>query len=105
MKLPINAKLQDEITTLASVAVDRSAWSSLLDPTSIFKLFYSLRIVMFKGTDQSALQWRAAFSQLGGFNHLLKTFLDLNLAKIETNLTIKCIELLINMLYDFSIQD
>lgn len=38
---------------------------------------------------------------MGGFVHLLKTFVGLDIKQIETNLTLKCIESLILILYDF----
>lgn len=37
---------------------------------------------------------------MGGLVHLLRTFLSLNLKSIETNLTLKCIDLLISTLND-----
>lgn len=38
---------------------------------------------------------------MGGFTHLLNTFTKLDIKRIETNLTIKCIEVLIFVLFDF----
>lgn len=38
---------------------------------------------------------------MGGFSHLLKTFISLDIKSIETNLTMKCIENLIVILYEF----
>ncbi len=38
---------------------------------------------------------------MGGFNHLLKTFIGLDLKQIDTGLTMKCVDLLIIILYDF----
>ncbi len=35
---------------------------------------------------------------MGGLNHLLRTFLGLNIKSIESNLTLKCIDLLIDTL-------
>ncbi len=45
--------------------------------------------------DKKQGQWRYKFIQMGGLNHLLRTFLNLNVKSIETNLTLRCIELLI----------
>lgn len=39
--------------------------------------------------------------ELGGFEYLLNAFISLDVKKIETNLTLKCIEHLIMALYDF----
>ena len=38
---------------------------------------------------------------MGGFSHLLKTFANLEINAIDTNLTMKCIEHLIIILYEF----
>lgn len=42
---------------------------------------------------------------MGGFSHLLKTFISLEIKQIDTNLTIKCIEQLIMILDDFITND
>jgi hypothetical protein len=51
------------------------------------------------------MQWRYKFVSMGGFMHLLKTFIHLDLKAIDTNLTMKCIEHLILILYDFILTD
>ncbi len=38
---------------------------------------------------------------MGGFAHLLKTFISLDIKQIDTNLALKCIEHLIIILYEF----
>jgi hypothetical protein len=50
-------------------------------------------------------QWRFKFVQMGGLSHLLRTFLGLNIKSIETNLTLRCIELLIITLTDIMHSD
>jgi hypothetical protein len=42
---------------------------------------------------------------MGGLSHLLRTFLSLQIKSIETNLTLKCIELLISTLSDILYAD
>ena len=42
---------------------------------------------------------------MGGLNYLLRTFLNLNVKSIESNLTLKCIELLILTLQEIMIAD
>lgn len=42
---------------------------------------------------------------MGGFTHLLKTFISLEIKQIDTNLTMKCIEQLILILFDFNMGD
>ena len=42
---------------------------------------------------------------MGGLNYLLRTFLNLNVKSIESNLTLKCIELLILTLHEIMIAD
>jgi hypothetical protein len=42
---------------------------------------------------------------MGGFQHLLKTFINLDIKQIDTNLTMKCIEHLIIILYEFISND
>mmetsp|Transcript_9591 Transcript_9591/g.9231 ORF Transcript_9591/g.9231 Transcript_9591/m.9231 type:complete len:440 (+) Transcript_9591:490-1809(+) len=106
-KLPVNAKLQEELKELSLVANDPSGWSQILDSSSTFKLLYSLKIVNSlnqnaKQNDPATIYWRALFVKLGGFKHLLNTFLNLNIQQIETNLTLKCIELLITILFEFA---
>jgi hypothetical protein len=43
--------------------------------------------------------------QMGGLTHLLRTFLGLNIKSIETNLTMRCIELLIKTLTEMMSSD
>ena len=43
--------------------------------------------------------------QMGGLTHLLRTFLGLNIKSIETNLTMRCIELLIITLTEMMSSD
>lgn len=45
--------------------------------------------------------WRDKFVERGGFSHLLHTFISLDIKSIETNLSLKCIEQLILMLWSF----
>ena len=76
-------------------------------------LLYSLKIVNTlyssrspaKSVQQSLLQWRLKFTSLGGFSHLLHTFAHLTLPSIDTTLTLKCIDNLIIILYEFFTQD
>jgi|LauGreDrversion4_2_1035121.scaffolds.fasta_scaffold23834_1 hypothetical protein len=42
---------------------------------------------------------------MGGLSHLLRTFLSLNVKSIESNLTLKCIELLITTLSDLMLSN
>jgi hypothetical protein len=55
--------------------------------------------------DQKQNQWRFKFVSMGGLSHLLRTFLSLNIKSIETNLTLKCIELLIGTLTEIMTGD
>lgn len=43
--------------------------------------------------------------QMGGLTHLLRTFLGLNIRSIETNLTLRCIELVIMTLTEMMSSD
>ncbi len=97
-KLPINEKLHQEIKDLTGMQLmndNKQKWEQLLDPKSINKLLYSLQIVsQINGgnrKDQKPNQWRYKFIQMGGLQHLMRTFLSLNVPSIESNLTIKCI--------------
>ena len=38
---------------------------------------------------------------MGGFDHLLSTLINLNLKKIDTNLTLKCIDQLVISLCEY----
>lgn len=84
-------------------------WEKILDPNHINKLLYSLQIVssMQGGNkkDPKAAQWRYKFITMGGLTHLIRTFLSLNLQSIETNLTLKCIELLVATLHEVMYAD
>ncbi len=107
-KLPINIKLQQEIKELSGVMENKANWEKILDPKSTYKLLYSLKIInALHGNrkDTKATQWKFKFVQMGGFNHLLRTFISLDVISIETNLTMKCIEHLIIILYDFITSD
>jgi len=42
---------------------------------------------------------------MGGLSHLLRTFLSLNIKSIESNLTLRCIELLITTLTELMLSD
>lgn len=87
-----------------SMTDNKAAWEKILDPRSVNKLLYSLQIVNEQQgsvkKDPKASQWRFKFVSMGGLVHLLRTFLSLNLKSIETNLTLKCIDLLISNLND-----
>ena len=74
---------------------NKQNWEKILDPKSVNKLLYSLQIVSTMKKDPRASQWRYKFIQMGGLSHLLRTFLNFNIKSIETNLTLKCIDLLI----------
>ncbi len=90
---------------LQLVSKDPGNWSIILDPKSTLKLLYTLKILTTLNNnkkDTKTLQWRQTFFKLGGFHHLLTTFLQLDIKKIETSLTLKCIEYLINLLFEFS---
>ena len=103
----MNKKLQQEIKELSgmnSMTDNKAIWEKILDSRSVNKLLYSLQIVSEQQgnikKDAKAGQWRYKFIQMGGVQHLLRTFLSLNLRSIETNLTLKCIDLLISTLND-----
>jgi hypothetical protein len=51
--------------------------------------------------DPKTIQWRTTFVQLGGTQHLLHTFINLNIVSIENSLTLKCIEKLLMILFEF----
>ena len=55
--------------------------------------------------DQKQGQWRFKFVSMGGLAHLLRTFLNLNIKSIESNLPLKCIELLITTLTEMMNSD
>lgn len=40
-------------------------------------------------------EWKLKFVQIGGFDHLLQTFINLQIESIESKLTLKCIESLL----------
>lgn len=83
---------------------NKANWDRILDPKSTNKLLYSLKIItsfLDNRKDQKVVQWRFKFVSMGGFNHLLKTFANLEIKEIETNLSMKCIEHMILLLYDF----
>ena len=62
-------------------------------------LLYSVKIMreMLKKPD-----FTEKFVKLGGFEHLLKCFLDLHTKKIENALSIKCLENLIMIIFELS---
>lgn len=100
--------MQQEIKDLSGISGNPANWERILDPKSTNKLLYSLNIISSLHTnkkDPKALQWRFKFVQMGGFAHLLKTFISLDLKHIDTSLTMKCIESLIIILYDFIVTD
>ena len=91
-------------TLKQSLNDNKAIWEKLLDPKSINKLLYSLQIVsQINGgsrKDQKPNQWRFKFIQMGGLQHLMRTFLSLNVPSIDSNLTIKCINNLIVTLHE-----
>jgi hypothetical protein len=83
---------------------DQTQWSKLLDPKSTHKLLYSLKIIQTicnNKKDQKVTQWKFKFIQMGGYQHLINTFIGLEIQSIETSLTLKCIEALIMIIYEF----
>jgi len=108
-KLPIYLKLQQEIKELSGVMENPKNWEKILDHKSTNKLLYSLRIInnLFGNPkkDPKSQQWRYKFVSMGGFQHLLRTFVSLEVRQIDTNLTLKCIELLIALLWEFIVAE
>jgi hypothetical protein len=104
-KIPVSAKLQQEIKELSGVMEDKENWSKILDPKSTHKLLYSLKIINnihnSNKKDPKVEQWRFKFVNMGGFSHLLNTFINLGIKNIDTFLTLKCIENLILILSDY----
>lgn len=107
-KLPVNSKLQEDLRELRDT---EQGWDNLFDPHSTHKLLYSLKIVEGllsassnvqqdeKETDQNS--WKKKFIQKGGFKHLLKTLTELKIEKIDSKLTLRCIESMITTIFDF----
>ncbi|CDW78729.1 UNKNOWN [Stylonychia lemnae] len=107
-KLPVNVKLSQEIKELSGLGENSKNWERLLDPKSTNKLLYSLRIINnlhSNKKDPKCQQWKYKFVSLGGFTHLLKTFINLEIKQIDTNLILKCVEHLIFILHDFIVND
>ena len=122
-KLPVNAKLHQDISSLQGA---QEGWDSLLDSRSTHKLLYSLKIVegltakaspqVNQQEDDSAqpelleaveaenthqAAWQKKFIERGGFRHLLETLAGLEIATIDSKLTLRCIESLLGTILEF----
>lgn len=120
-KLPVNAKLHQDISLLQGAQED---WNRLLDSRSTHKLLYSLKIIEGlaakanidgeKQTDKAAKQqpneavpqndhsaWKRKFVERGGFEHLLDTLTGLEIEAIDSKLTLRCIESLLGTILEF----
>ena len=95
----------------------------MLDPQAIFKLLYCLQIMQqeFMNVElpqrdelydddynEQLLQdyeiqrfWKQEFIQLGGFTHLIRCLVQLNLHEIKSSLELKAIRYLINVITKF----
>lgn len=111
-KLPVNAQLQNDIRELHGA---EQGWDKLLDSHSTHRLLYSLKIIQdltLGGNSNESLteddsqkfnhwKWKKHFIETGGFNHLLTSFSELNIERIESNLTLNCISDLLSIILDF----
>jgi hypothetical protein len=86
MKLPTNQRNLEQLRRLqTSIDVsNRTNWNELLDPSSLFKLLYSLQIIeslMYQEnpTDKTQLnEWCRQFVERGGVLHLLQILLNVD---------------------------
>lgn len=120
-KLPVNAKLHEDISQLHGT---ENGWDGLLDSRSTHKLLYSLKIIEGLEAQGKAdlsqraervevageinltsapnhATWKRTFVERGGFKHLLETLTGLQIEKIESKLTLRCIESLLGAILDF----
>lgn len=51
--------------------------------------------------DKKSEGWKTNFLKLGGLHHLLNTFIELDIKRIDNALTMKCIDNLIQLIYGF----
>lgn len=95
MKLP-----QDENPTakkIENLALEsEDNWNDLIDGTSLHKLLYSLQIV--GSLMRNGPEWQAQFLNLKGFHHLFKTFLKIDVAKVNSTLAFKSVDLLCKLI-------
>jgi len=48
------------------------------------------------------VSWKSQFVQLGGFGHLINTLISLNVSSIDSPLTLKCIESVVDMIVNLN---
>lgn len=78
----------------------------MLDYSSDHSLLYTIKIINeIRKNQEVSVEWNKKFVKLGGFTHLLKCFLHMELHKIENSLSHKCIDSLIMLIYEFQNKD
>ena len=96
MKLP-----QDEVPTaqkLDQLEINEdNEWEELIDGHSLHKLLYSLQIIITKSKKQDT-EWMNKFLALNGYSHLFKTFLQIDVTKVNSNLSFKSINILCSLI-------
>lgn len=102
MRLPINVQLQEEIKNLNTIEQSKDNWKHLLDFSSDHSLLYTIRIINeIKANKEISGEWKKKFIRLGGFTHLLRCLLEMELHSIENSLSVKCLDNLILLIYEF----
>lgn len=111
-EIPVNQEMMESIRTLRiPEGYNEPQWDSLLDPTCMYKLLYTLQIVnsFITPTDhtptpqelQDRQHWRTRFLELGGFNHLYNVLLNTShihlLAGDQQQNNAKCLGFLLNV--------
>eukprot|EP01132_Coremiostelium_polycephalum_P001351 gene1351-1706_t len=81
MLLPVNRQILQDITTLRTPV----NWNSLLDPTSSYRLLYSLQIIesflnpSLQESESDRNEWKNRFVTSGGVNHLMDILMKIDL--------------------------
>lgn len=111
-QIPVNQEMYENIRTLRIIeGYNEPQWDSLLDPSCMYKLLYSLQIVnsFISPSDHTAStqeleerqDWRKRFLDLGGFKHLYNVLLNTShihlLAGDQQQNNAKCLGFLLNV--------